>query len=280
MMLTNQSRLVEDERCPRRYFFRYMRGLETMYPSVHAHRGDAVHLALRRFYAGGTPEEAVATYLQRMGEFAQQGDPLLLKEVPLWKGVLEGYFQHWAGDTFEVLKAPEAELTAKLGRHSIGARLDLIIRRADGTVWVMDHKTVSRTGSSFWSQFFVDKQGSTYCYIAQEALGLPVAGWIINALKPTKEDRYERNAFMRTQRQIDSWKRQEEAHLDALEQRRALTGDAGVDDLERIDIHFPQRTVECHTVYGTCPFLAVCQTGAAALPVFARRAGDYIDEQQ
>ena len=273
-MISNQSRLAELEKCPRRYFWRYVCDLEPQYPNVKAFLGNAMHTALAEHYRGG---QAVSAYETALQGWEQKDHPEFVKGSEKWRKVLEGYLKRYPTEEFEVLMVPEQELVVPMGPHQLAVRVDLIVKRPGAGVWVMDHKTTSRTGASWYSQFFIDKQGSAYTYAAGKALGVEVEGWLINVLKDTKEETYERQAFSRTQRQLQRFEKQTIEQLDRLTE--ALGEGEGVEpvvDEGWQDLYFPQFTHECHT-FGDCPFLALCQTGRAALPIYKARRLDYVD---
>jgi hypothetical protein len=88
--------------------------------------------------------------------------------------------------------------------------------------------------------------------------------------------------FARTRAQLESFKRQTEAQLDAraplLQAAQELEGPPLDAPQEFVDRFFPQHTTACHG-FGTCPFLGPCQVGRAAAVTFKRREPDYVDRQ-
>lgn len=278
-MIVNQSRLSELEKCPRRFFWRYVLGLDVMYPSLKMEIGLAIHAGLASHYNGGDILGPFDTYV---GGISQKDSLEFQKLVPVWRKRLENYPTRYPKEDFEVVMVPEQEMLVPLGdsRHKMLVRLDLLIRRG-GHLWVMDHKSASRTGSTWWAQFSIDKQGTSYIYAARTTTQEDVAGWMINAIKPLKDlkDCYEREAFTRTEKQITSFLHQTVAELDRLEAAKEMM--AGIDPWGQrgqaaLDRLFPQYTHACHT-YGNCPWLGMCQTGKAAIPVFKQREPDYVD---
>lgn len=293
-MRSNQSRLQELEKCPRRYLWRYEMGLEPQRGSQKALFGTAGHAALAALYRGDS------TYLlrfdQELGGLSQssgstpspstgqvqavvQRDADYDKMREIWRERLQKYPEEYPQEAFEVVMVPEQEMMVSIGSHQLAVRVDLIVRKkVDGSLWVMDHKFASRTGSSYWPQYYVDKQGSAYLYAVGQQMGETPQGWIINAVKPVKERRewYERNAFTRDKWQMESFVRQTVRQLDRLEAARAKRPPEGEQE-GWMDEEFPQFTHECHG-FGTCAFLALCQAGKAALGLYKERERDYVDE--
>jgi len=248
------------ETCPRKFYWRYVanRGEWT---GVKQEFGIIIHEALATHYRGGNILEA---FDLGVAGATNAEHPDFVKMLPVWRQRVEEYPKHYKVEEWDVILTPEAELELTFGSHKMYVRLDLIVRsKRTGQVWVVDHKTTVRTGSSWWAQFFVDKQGSGYTLAAEEALGEEVAGWLINVIKPTKTGWFEREAFTRTRAQLESFKRQMVFRLDRLvEELKQIDKDdpLSYDAMLIVDRLFPQHTGSCHG-FGTCPYIAACQVG-------------------
>jgi hypothetical protein len=141
-------------------------------------------------------------------------------------------------------------------------RIDLPVLWEGRVPTILDHKTTSMMGSTFYDQFLIASQTVGYCWAANQipelmdlTNGEPFQQFCLNAICTRKITRtgtpYEfgRNIFRYDQSQIEEW------HRDVL----TLTGDflhAWVED------YFPKKTAWCVGKYGKCPFLDV-----DALPV-------------
>lgn len=283
-MISNQSREKVWEACPRKYFWQYVCDLEPK-PAAKAFLGVQGHAALAAHYRGDAQYIDVYTRGISAAPVAVREADDYAKLAAIWAERLRDYPGVWAGEDrqFEVVLVPEAEIPLAIGEgHVLMTRADLIVRRRDnGSLWVMDHKFATRTGSSWWAQFAVDKQGSAYTLAAEQLTGEPVAGWMINAIKPTKTDPFERQAFARSRAQLESFRNQTlhqiARRVAAVEEGRTIP----IEDRPNIyapwvDTHFPQHTGACHG-FGNCPFLGVCAIGAAAAGAYARREPDYVD---
>jgi hypothetical protein len=144
---------------------------------------------------------------------------------------------------------------------------DLGVRmKRDGALWIIDHKTASKTGSSWWSQYYVDKQVTSLIWAVPE-----VKGVIINAVKPTKTEPFERQGFSRLPWQLKDFERQLKYEIEQMKDAEAAVkvvkesaSATKEEDLgEVLAEFFPQRTQHCHK-YGTCVFLPNCQVGEKA----------------
>lgn len=282
-MRSSQSRELLWEKCNRAYFWRYVCDLEGRIPSGKAWIGQAVHEALRVHYTGGNEATVLAAYDAKMAAFPEQMQEDFGKLRPVYRARVQAYGRAMAAQDagLEVVLAPEQELELKVSdEHTMLVILDLIVReKRTGALWVMDHKTTGRTGMDWWAQYYIDKQGSAYTLAAEQALGEEVMGFIVNAIKPTKEGWFERQAFTRTRGDLESFQRQT-AH--ALDRRAKLPVMKGM-ELERKvtanllqDEHYPQTTAACH-LFGNCVYLGMCRAGRAALGLYKKREASGVD---
>jgi hypothetical protein len=282
-MIQNQSRLSELEKCPRRYAWRWLYNLATKKSSLTADRGTWLHAGLAGWYKSFDAGVALRAYDEAFKLSDQDKNSGEVTETyTTWRIRLEEYCRRNRNPIFRVLMAPEQELVLPVGRHKLFTRIDLIVQMKDtNEIWAMDHKSAERTGPSWYSKYYVDKQGSSYILAVANELGVQPAGWIINVVKSTKADWFERQAFTRQKDQLESFVRQTEKQLDRLE--KAVVEFPGEEDpgvAAYLDEHFPQYTHECHT-WGTCPFLSICQAGIkAARSSFKVRERDYVDDQR
>lgn len=92
-------------------------------------------------------------------------------------------------------------------------RIDLVTE-LDGKIYIVDRKTSSMGGSTFWENFFLSSQMRGYMFAAQHVLqdlDRPLEGIIVDALfgrKPTKTGvahEFARAKFTYTQESLDEW---------------------------------------------------------------------------
>jgi len=128
-------------------------------------------------------------------------------------------------------------------------KIDMIVEQ-DGALAVVDHKTTSIEGSTFWSQFTLSPQMLGYCWAASQLLDRPVRSAIIDALigrKPTKTGiphEYARQRYHYSAEQIDEWHADVESHIRTL----LVNFMRGV---------FPRNTNSCYGKF-PCQFRDVC----------------------
>lgn len=128
--------------------------------------------------------------------------------------------------------------------------IDLAIRK-DGRHWLMDHKTTSIEGPTFYDQFELAGQFFGYKWAADQLFGDDFAGAIVNAIvgrpitKTGTSTLFNRQAYHYTTEQIKEW----EASATALIMNVVNSFLQGF---------FPMSTPSCITKYGHCPYFQVC----------------------
>ena len=130
-------------------------------------------------------------------------------------------------------------------------KIDIVHRDEDGHLFVVDHKTTSIGGTTFFEDFKLAQQTHGYMWAAQEILGEPFAGFILNALiirKPTKTGvgmEFTREQHYYTQESIDEWKSDTLTTIETFI-HYMLNG------------YYPKATAWCMGKYGKCPYFDVC----------------------
>jgi hypothetical protein len=118
---------------------------------------------------------------------------------------------------------------------------------------IVDHKTTSVGGTTFYQEFELSQQTHGYCFALSQLLNRPVTSFYLNALiirKPTKTGRsieFDRRQYFYSQSQIDEWR------IDVL---------AAVESFVHSLLHnsFPKYTKWCVGKYGLCQYFPVCST--------------------
>jgi hypothetical protein len=127
-------------------------------------------------------------------------------------------------------------------------RLDAIINYSG--LLVMEHKTTSILGTTFWDDFQLGSQPNGYVWAARQ-LGYPVEGVYIDALAGRKPSRtgvmneFQRQRFFYEPDRIDEW--------------RTDTFTLVTDFLEHLcRNYFPKSPKWCFGKYGMCQYWPVC----------------------
>jgi hypothetical protein len=156
---------------------------------------------------------------------------------------------------FPWVEKPFALWAGNIGKRKIiyMGRIDLVMRQGPHT-YILDHKTSSILGDTYWKDAGVSEQQRGYCWAYREVSGEEPIGYKINVLaarKPTKTGKaieFQRSTtFTREPAgQLDIW------HANMLQQVETF--------LWHVDRNvFPRHHKHCVHKYGTCSFYSVCE---------------------
>ena len=90
-------------------------------------------------------------------------------------------------------------------------RIDAVLTQGEA-LWVIDHKTSSRGGKEFQEAFFLSSQTRGYTWAAQQLLGTPVSGLIMNAVvvrpltKTGTGTEFDRHTYHYTPDSLEEWR--------------------------------------------------------------------------
>lgn len=182
--LYTTSRLRAHARCARYHHLRYDLGLADA-PGPSAAFGTAGHMALEPWYrmrAADLPGAALAEALEAVE--ASGLDPYDRAKLRV---LIQGYDARWGDemDSYDVLGVEE-EFRYELDGRQIGGKVDARVRRrADGAVFVVEHKFTGSAigdGESYWDRLAIDTQVSIYIDGAEQIAGEPIAGVIYDVI--------------------------------------------------------------------------------------------------
>lgn len=185
-ILTN-SRARARRRCARYHHLRYALGVRPARDDEDLRIGTLAHGLLERAFIErmNLSHPCVSGYIDRriddIIDRHARADPF---EAALVEAMLIGYHEVWGEDGYEVLEV-ETEFYCPLRnpdtgaasqRWLLGGKVDAIVRKPDGRLAVLEHKTTSRDispGSFYWRQLRMDGQVSLY-FEGARALGYDV----------------------------------------------------------------------------------------------------------
>jgi hypothetical protein len=131
-------------------------------------------------------------------------------------------------------------------------RIDIAAHYGDANAYVVDHKTTSMGGVTFFGDFMLSQQMVGYNWALRKMLPQHnIVGTVVNAIiqrKPSKTGKsleFSRQVYFHADWHVDEWKR------DVLS------------EIERflsclVDGYFPKATKWCFGKYGQCPYHDVC----------------------
>jgi hypothetical protein len=178
------------------------------------------------------------------------------------------YFRTYIDDPFTVLTDERGPITERFCESILldSAELQItyfgtvdVVLRNDrtGVILPCDHKTSSVVGNEFYSRLKPNAQYSGYCWLAQNALGLDVDSFLVNALQVKSRPvtarggppQLPRQVTKRTQADLAEFKESVihgvRTYIRATQERLWVLGD-----------------VNSCSMYGGCTFLPVCSSPA------------------
>lgn len=188
--------------CPRKYYWRYVRHLLPRgYKSAPLDFGTAIHEALRIWYTTHDAEEAISTFHDLWDERLEDNKRTHEKGIEL----LSGYFKKYERETFTWISEPETVFKLDFYGNTFVGRFDGVID-FQGLPLIIDHKTATRMGSSYFYKFRPDMQMSAYVWAARQLFGDEIAGALINVLYfTTKKMGYFRSIVERQDWEIQEF---------------------------------------------------------------------------
>jgi len=242
-------------RCPRLYYYRHLRGLRKngVHPALQF--GALLHHGLDVWYTtrnGKDVLDAMTSY----PDFIEPEDDYRTRARAIL--TITEYMTMFPTDPFEVLHTELPYTLEEPDGFKYGGVIDLIVRW-NGMVWILDHKSASRGGETFWAQFYLSPQMTGYTWAGTLLHGSKITGALVNQLlihrvKKSPIEQFARRSFPYDDAHIAEWKQSvidlyHEAH------RRQILDRAGV----QLDQAYPVNWHNCINKYGKCPFFNVCK---------------------
>ena len=285
----SHSRLAKFNDCRRAYYYRYVRGLRARGSSTRPLAGKALHAALDVLYRCGydaiddAQRALIAVYdehepspkaLEYMTTEHLMG--VVVNYVKRWPEEDEDFKPHrlhvsqivdnpkvlaWEGEVDDdgYLVLAEQPMVVDIGGMAMTVVLDLLVERADGSLWVCDHKaTAGYLGKGVLNKYLTKHQPQLYIHAARAIAGR-CDGAILNAIHMGKSAlslksnavKFDRYYFDYTEGQLDDslvW-----AQLTNAEEAEAREryGDDEVQWLQNSDSY-------C----AGCDYLPLCEVGS------------------
>jgi hypothetical protein len=167
--------------CHRKYNFRFNRNLVRKETALPLEFGRVIHAALDFLYTAWDVEGAVALFKAQYKENLELDDK---RTVAMGEWILRNYADHYANQPWKLVHSEMPfEVELPTGKKLMG-RIDKIIEW-DGVLWVVDHKTTSGLGASYFKMAEPNAQFMGYTFAARK-LGFPVVGTVIDAMLVAK----------------------------------------------------------------------------------------------
>lgn len=260
--------------CPRSALYHILRRRKSAGHKAALNFGGAVHAGLEIRYKS---QEAIAlvteaTYSKQCEAVMSYLETHPIRDDEFRTGtfatdVLRAYNTTYISEPFKLLHdasdSPLVELSFAvpigevLGIPCVWAgKVDLAIQW-EGRYWVLDHKTTSILGATYFNQYYNSNQMIGYCWALERLIGKNVAGALVNVLairRPTKTGKsieFVRQRFEYPSSRIEEW---QSNTLGIIENFFHECNKEVKDESDR----FPMHTNWCVGKYGMCPYFDVC----------------------
>lgn len=187
--------------CPRRYFWQYVLNLVPKFDNrAPLNFGQAIHEALKTWYTTGDADQSIGDFHNIWEDRVEDTKRTHVTGEKL----LKGYFERYPKENFKPISPPEQGFKIDMGGFYYVGRFDYVIEY-NGMPLVMDHKTSSKMGQSYYYQFRPNIQISGYCFAADIVYKVKTLGAMINVLYLTTRTRdYFRDIIPR-----EEWEKRE-----------------------------------------------------------------------
>jgi len=177
MKMFDASSLKSYEECPRKYYWRYVQDLVPKDPHPALNFGTAIHNALYLWYSGADIKEAINGF----HEVFEQSVDDSLRTRERGQDLLLRYFGEHPSEPWDFISPPEQKFLLDIAGHSFAGRFDGVIKW--GSMYlILDHKTATRMGPTYFLQYRPDLQMTAYCYAARKLYDVDISGALINVL--------------------------------------------------------------------------------------------------
>jgi len=235
--------------CRRKYRFRHVEGLVSKYEAMAPAFGSAIHKALDTWYAGKGIDAAITVFKT---EFKEDLEIDGKRTWAMGEWILKNYEDKYQDQPFKVIRT-EHEFCLELpNKNKLIGRIDKIIDW-EGALWVMDHKTTSQLGASFFKKHTPNMQFDGYIWAAKQE-GYNVQGVLVDAILVAKGLLESSSRAKLTPLARDFATRSQESIDSYLDHVSKIQGDIKL--CEELDDWYPN--YDSCTQYGECEYRRIC----------------------
>jgi hypothetical protein len=251
---------MEDwDRCPRLYDLRHNKGYRPIMVNAALGYGGLIHAGLDTWYSTKNFDMVIAAlgvfeYDPPIGDFRTK--ERAVKKLTEYIGFYQEE-EAWLDEWNNIIVTETAFDLEDSDGFRWGGKMDLLVLSKDfmspiHRPWVMDHKTTSRFGDSWFDQFEISSQMAGYCWAAGQMHDSEIAGVIVNCIvthkvaKPPEKQLHRQNIFY-PQWKIDEWK------------AARIKDYWAIHSINEMGAEYHCRWKNCIDKYGKCPFYQVCR---------------------
>ncbi len=167
--------------CRRKFDYRFNRGLVGQTGATAPDFGKGVHCGLDSWYVTRDVDQAIGMFKKNYKEQPEVDDKRTWK---MGEWILKNYDTTYQDQPWKLVQSEQSfEIPLPNGNKHIG-RIDKIVDW-DGMLWVVDHKTTSQLGASYFKMAEPNLQFLGYVWAARQ-MGYQVVGVIVDAILVAK----------------------------------------------------------------------------------------------
>lgn len=193
--------------CPHKWWLHYVAKQGRKEREAQRDSGVAFHNFLKAYYDPKNGDKKFEDYVEQFKKDFPEDESTEQREQAHLLAILKAYMERYprATEPFEVI-ATEQKLNVDVPDCvlPLNCVIDLAIERYGG-LWLIDHKTSNRLGSTYFDQFRNHWQTYTYIYATGKQYGRKCEGILYNALGMKKKidaDSFLRCDFAKTEGQM------------------------------------------------------------------------------
>jgi hypothetical protein len=270
--IIDSSKLTTYLTCPRKFFFNYVLGWDSVFPNKHLIFGKAIHKAFEYILIQPRPttETIQEAYEIFMGEYRKEftaeddeyNKPKTPEYVfPLLVKYCQEYESEW--ETEEVLHTEVAGIVPVSEENFLNFRIDLV-RKGERGIYCMDHKTTGYINETWMGQWELAIQVFVYIHFLYSHYPVEdVYGMIINGIGLSKRKNVDLNAInlqrvkvRKTMKQLDDGLKQVSYYLDRLKEDYRKLSEAK--DTGNSLQCFYRNPEACTKYFKLCKYHAIC----------------------
>jgi len=280
--------------CKRKFYWRYIRSIDSNYLYLPFYAGGIVHEGIEQFYKGKTKKQVINIIRKKIKEksskviIRDEDKPKKIQQDALIEAALEAYMRvkHKEQKDWKIISSEKGYRMSLPGlKLKFRAALDLIAQRYrksnnQRVRTLVDHKFQSIIPNTMDKGIHQNLQIQLYPMVYEACTEIPLHDAIFNVILKTKirqkqsetfDDYIERMRAQYIEKESELfWRKQHkfkdknmkdafEALVYTAEEIEKIMSDAG-DDFAN-ERHWPKDTERCFDYYTTCPYFDLCKNG-------------------
>jgi CRISPR/Cas system-associated exonuclease Cas4 (RecB family) len=248
-------------KCRRRGYYRHELNIVPKSPSSALAFGSAFHEAMTSWYLERDEKLAMEAFLESWNRSSAQWSEINSQDGIFGQDfgddkrnaqnglrILKEYFRTYQKEPFEIIsnEFPFEILLGSDGERSyyLTGKIDLLVKWGE-QILVVDHKTTSQLGPTFFRQFEPSLQIDGYVLAGKTIFG-KCDGALINAVLVAKtKQTFDRDIFIKTEEDLETYRHEAMEHMYEIWRSRQRGG-------------VPARNTDACTLYGSCPYRELC----------------------